>query len=163
MRSLRKHVYKYKILVFIYCKTHLGVSSLLTDQSCLVPVPEDVARLNVNLEDVNSFLFTHHSNKEPMVFHVPNKAVRNSLKLHVNVSEGVVCRTSMLPGDACIVHSTVGPATSLITQYGLVLALGLDFTFQICVPCTCTCHTPVMINLDRGERFTGSNFHMSPY
>ena len=136
------------------------MSSLLTDHSCLVPVPEDVARLNVNLEDVNSFLFTHHSNKEPMVFHVPNKAVRNSLKLHVNVSEGVVCRTSMLPGAVCIVYSTVGPATSLITQYGLILALGLDITFQICIPCMCTCHTPVMINLDQGEHFYGGPIFM---
>ena len=43
----------------------------------------------MNLEDVNSFLFTHHSNMEPMVFCVPNKAIRNSLKQHVNVNEGV--------------------------------------------------------------------------
>ena len=45
----------------------------------------------MSLDDVNSFLFTHHLNKEPMVFYVPNKAVRNSLKLHVNVSERAVC------------------------------------------------------------------------
>ena len=50
-----------------------------------------MARLPVSLDDVNSFLFTHHLNKEPMVFYVPNKAVRNSLKLHVNVSGRAVC------------------------------------------------------------------------
>ena len=57
----------------------------------MIPVSEEVARLQVRLDDVNSFLFTHHLNKEPMVFYVPNKAVRNSLKLHVNVSERAVC------------------------------------------------------------------------
>ena len=57
----------------------------------MIPVSEEVARLQVSLDDVNSFLFTHHLNKEPMVFYVPNKAVRNSLKLHVNVSGRAVC------------------------------------------------------------------------
>ena len=64
---------------------------MLINNSPLIPVPEEVARLDVNLDNVSSFLFTHHMSKEPMVFYVPNKAVRNSLKLHVNVSKGAVC------------------------------------------------------------------------
>ena len=40
----------------------------------------------MNVEDVSNVLFTQGDSTEPMVFYVPNKAVRNILKLHVNVS-----------------------------------------------------------------------------
>ena len=72
-------------MLYVLLIVRRAFCSILTNQSALIPVLEEVARLQVRLDDVNSFLFTHHLNKEPMVFYVPNKAVRNSLKLHVNV------------------------------------------------------------------------------
>ena len=99
----KAHLPKYCVIRFTHCK----FCSLLTKQCTLIPVLEEVARLQVRLDDVNSFLFTHPLNKEPMVFYVPNKAVRNSLKLHVNVSGRAVCGVVLL----CLQYLTMPRST----------------------------------------------------